>query len=71
MLALSRQQFITTSVPKEIMLQVIRNIKQQVQQGNITGEQALDALEQFVKEYQEDNKVVSIFSKPKNRQKLG
>lgn len=55
---------ITDKVPKKYMLDLIRNLKDQ---EKLTKEEVLNILEQAVKDYDDSNKVISIFSKTKNK----
>lgn len=53
---------ITDKVPKKYMLDLINNLKNT---KNLSKEEVLNILEQAVKDYNDSNKVISIFSKPK------
>jgi len=57
---------ITDKIPKKYMLNLIRNLKTQEE---LTKEEVLSILEQAVEDYDDSNKVISIFSKKKNENK--
>jgi hypothetical protein len=52
---------ITDKVPKKYMLNLINSLRLQ----NLSKEEVLNILEQAVLDYDDNNKVVSIFSKPR------
>jgi hypothetical protein len=59
-------QPITDKIPKKYMLDLIRNLKNK---ENLSKEEVLNILEQAVEDYDDSNKVISIFSKPKKENK--
>lgn len=57
---------ITDKVPKKYMLNLIKNLKNQ---EDLTKEEVLNILEQAIEDYDDSNKVIFIFSKPKKETK--